>query len=269
SEAGAPTVREHTWGYHYAAVTAASLDGADQITLENYKRSGDVGPALADLERQLRERFTGELAGAIATIEANFRGDSDAGRKARMGAILHFLQNGRQAAAAEAKALGDTLMSESLGQMWFFHMIGSQAGQSFHEQAAASGYFMNPLTVAVQSASRVGGRRFYFTRGATTLRTGYTAIPADLLRDIRADLADPQRRLRITGYASPRGFKSTNLTLAGGRANTLRDLLVAQGIPNARIRVVNGGETTAFSNLQPGGIPPKDANSCAVLATES
>ena len=50
-------------------------------------------------------------------------------------------------------------------------------------------------------------------------------------------------RIRVTGYADPRGTKPYNQKLASDRADSVKQALVAQGVAADRIETVGGGET--------------------------
>ena len=55
----------------------------------------------------------------------------------------------------------------------------------------------------------------------------------------------PEVQVRIDGYADPRGDEAYNLDLSTRRAEHVRDLLTANGVPEERIRVVGHGERAA------------------------
>ncbi|MCX6553337.1 MAG: OmpA family protein [Acidobacteria bacterium] len=60
----------------------------------------------------------------------------------------------------------------------------------------------------------------------------------------------PSVKVRVEGCADPRGTNEYNLTLGRHRAETVRDFLVAQGIPADRIEVVQVGEENLVCTVQ-------------------
>jgi outer membrane protein OmpA-like peptidoglycan-associated protein len=58
----------------------------------------------------------------------------------------------------------------------------------------------------------------------------------------------PQRRIHIEGYADSTGPEAYNLALSQRRADTVRDFLVANGIPPQRITARGYGEATSVAS---------------------
>lgn len=68
----------------------------------------------------------------------------------------------------------------------------------------------------------------------------------DRLRALAASLAaNPDIRVRLDGFADERGDAEYNQALSGKRADHVRDLLVANGVPGDRIAVNAHGESPA------------------------
>lgn len=68
------------------------------------------------------------------------------------------------------------------------------------------------------------------------------------LRALAASLAaNPDIRIRLDGFADERGNAEYNQALSGKRADHVRDLLVANGVPGDRITVNAHGESPASS----------------------
>ena len=133
--------QEFTWGYHYAAVVADSSDHREQILMENYARVSDVREGKTRLLNKLREQFADELAGLVSAGNEN----------QQIGEILHWLVFKLQAVGREADDAYMAMFRElgPLKSMWYFRMVGSHKGQSFHELMQRSGYFANPMTLVV------------------------------------------------------------------------------------------------------------------------
>jgi hypothetical protein len=134
-----PTVREKTWGYHYAGVAAKSLDGKDSVTLENYNRRDDIIAKGPEIKEALLAKFRTRLGNNYNQINQtdasqlfNTFSDSE-------GVVKEFMD--------EYKKI---LNSAEPNKAWYFAMYGSLKDQSFHEKQAASGFFSNPLTIRVR-----------------------------------------------------------------------------------------------------------------------
>ncbi|MEI2421572.1 hypothetical protein V6O07_14955, partial [Arthrospira platensis SPKY2] len=61
----APT-NQFVWGYHFSAVVAQSLQGDDQIAMENYNRfTSELKDARTELLEELKKKFAVEISGQI------------------------------------------------------------------------------------------------------------------------------------------------------------------------------------------------------------
>jgi peptidoglycan-associated lipoprotein len=71
-------------------------------------------------------------------------------------------------------------------------------------------------------------------------------LSADATRVLQAQAVwlkgSPTAVLTVEGHSDERGTREYNLALGDRRANAVRDYLVAQGIPSARIRTVSYGK---------------------------
>lgn len=64
--------------------------------------------------------------------------------------------------------------------------------------------------------------------------------------------ANPSVRITVEGHCDERGTREYNLALGERRASAARDYLVAQGIDNARIKIISyGKERPAFIGSNP------------------
>lgn len=235
-----PTKRESVWGYHFAAVAAQSLDGADQITLENYNRTVEMNEKLATLEKQMEQRYRNQYGrAALALLKQQMTTDTGSATE-RIGMIQATLLKGAKATKMESQnAIRNVL--ENAGKMWYFRMVGSRNGQSFHELMAQSGYFANPMTMVVEApieAARTDG--LLATDSAdlagTESNTFRGAVPK-MIADLRRR---PARRMTITGYMTA-DESGRDATLSLQRAQHARQLLVANGVPAGQIDAVDGG----------------------------
>jgi outer membrane protein OmpA-like peptidoglycan-associated protein len=91
-------------------------------------------------------------------------------------------------------------------------------------------------------------------QGDVLFRTGSAEITADIAHQIQvlaqAVTKSPELKIRVDGYADPRGTIDTNLKLSQERANAVRDLLLASGVGEEALEVNAYGksQSTAEDN---------------------
>ncbi len=91
-------------------------------------------------------------------------------------------------------------------------------------------------------------------QGDVLFRTGSAEITADLAHQIQvlaqAVTKSPELKIRVDGYADPRGTIDTNMKLSQDRANAVRDLLLASGVGEDALEVNAYGksQSTAEDN---------------------
>jgi outer membrane protein OmpA-like peptidoglycan-associated protein len=78
-------------------------------------------------------------------------------------------------------------------------------------------------------------------QGDVLFRTGSAEITPDIAHQIQvlaqAVAKSPELKIRVDGYADPRGTVDTNLKLSQDRANAVRDLLLASGVDEQVLEV--------------------------------
>ena len=78
-------------------------------------------------------------------------------------------------------------------------------------------------------------------QGDVLFRTGSAEITPDLAHQIQvlaqAVSKSPELKIRVDGYADPRGTIETNMKLSQDRANAVRDLLLASGVNDEALEV--------------------------------
>src|SRR3984893_13439636 len=91
-------------------------------------------------------------------------------------------------------------------------------------------------------------------QGDVLFRTGSAEITPDIAHQIQvlaqAVAKSPELKIRVDGYADPRGTVDTHLKLSQDRANAVRDLLLASGV-NEQVLEVNAygkSQSTAEDN---------------------
>jgi outer membrane protein OmpA-like peptidoglycan-associated protein len=91
-------------------------------------------------------------------------------------------------------------------------------------------------------------------QGDVLFRTGSAEITADIAHQIQvlaqAVTKSPELKIRVDGYADPRGTIDTNMKLSQDRANAVRDLLLASGVGEEALEVNAYGksQSTAEDN---------------------
>jgi outer membrane protein OmpA-like peptidoglycan-associated protein len=89
-------------------------------------------------------------------------------------------------------------------------------------------------------------------QGDVLFRTGSAEINSDVVRQIQglaqAMTKSPELKIRIDGYADPRGGVAANLKLSEERANAVRDLLLASGVSVEALEVNAYGKSMSVSD---------------------
>ena len=137
---GRPTQRGNVWGYHFAGVVAQSSDGKDRIALENYSRAADLERVSGDIRDAVLNKYRAQLGNLYNQLQG-------ADRLTIVDVLSRAQQPITQKALDEYRQIRATSAPE---RRWFFQIYGTKAGQTFHEKQAASGEFVNPLTVRTQ-----------------------------------------------------------------------------------------------------------------------
>jgi outer membrane protein OmpA-like peptidoglycan-associated protein len=94
---------------------------------------------------------------------------------------------------------------------------------------------------AVQTAKEDASAVLDGLQGDVLFRTGSAEINADIAHQIQvlaqAVSKSPELKIRVDGYADPRGSNDTNMKLSQDRANAVRDLLLASGLSDEALEV--------------------------------
>jgi outer membrane protein OmpA-like peptidoglycan-associated protein len=107
---------------------------------------------------------------------------------------------------------------------------------------------------AVQTAKEDASAVLDGLQGDVLFRTGSAEINADIAHQIQvlaqAVSKSPELKIRVDGYADPRGSVDTNMKLSQDRANAVRDLLLASGLSDEALEVNAYGksQSTAEDN---------------------
>jgi OOP family OmpA-OmpF porin len=110
-------------------------------------------------------------------------------------------------------------------------------------QAACVGtpYSLGPAPVAVQERRYALASDVLFDFGSATLRYGAAAALSEILAQIRQ--VYPYPAIKVEGHTDSIGSPQANLALSQRRAESVRQWLLANGIPPAGITTEGFGET--------------------------
>ena len=88
-------------------------------------------------------------------------------------------------------------------------------------------------------------------QGDVLFRTGSAEIPPEMAHEIQvlagAVAKSPALKVRVDGYADPRGTVDTNLKLSEARANAVRDLFLAAGVDDEALEVNAYGKSQSVA----------------------
>jgi outer membrane protein OmpA-like peptidoglycan-associated protein len=88
-------------------------------------------------------------------------------------------------------------------------------------------------------------------QGDVLFRTGSADIAPEMTQGIRvlaeAVAKSPELKVRVDGYADPRGAVDTNLKLSEARANAVRDLFLAAGVDEAALEINAYGKSQSVA----------------------
>ena len=114
---------------------------------------------------------------------------------------------------------------------------------------------LGELTQAVQSAQSAkenAGEVLDGLQGDVLFRTGSAEITPEIAHQVQvlaqAVAKSPALKVRLDGYADPRGTVDTNLKLSEARANAVRDLFLAAGISEQALEVNAYGKSQSVAS---------------------
>ncbi len=103
----------------------------------------------------------------------------------------------------------------------------------------------------VQSSKQDASEVLDGLQGDVLFRTGSAEITPDIAHQIQvlaqAVAKSPELKVRVDGYADPRGSADTNLKLSEDRANAVRDLFLAAGIGDEVLEVNAYGKSQSVA----------------------
>jgi len=152
-------------------------------------------------------------------------------------AVAFFITACETASQSTTDSAGDSSASTSSSTASTSSNSGSSSGSSSSSGSAASGSGGSEDTAAQKLAAI--GNTVYF---------GYDSAKLDgnaqgtLFRQAAFLNANPSLTITIEGHCDERGTREYNLALGERRAAAARDYLLAQGVDQARIRVISYGK---------------------------
>jgi outer membrane protein OmpA-like peptidoglycan-associated protein len=103
----------------------------------------------------------------------------------------------------------------------------------------------------VQTAKADASETLDGLQGDVLFRTGSAEITPDIAHQIQvlaqAVAKSPELKIRVDGYADPRGALDANMKLSQDRANAVRDLLLASGVNEEVLEVNAYGKTQSIA----------------------
>ena len=161
-----------------------------------------------------------------------------------------------QASAAEAKvallesdkeklATANTSLAGEKGELADTNRVLTARLEELSQNVEAARAAQNE-TDAEQAAKVLDG-----LKGDVLFRTGSAQIAPDMSQAIRA-LAEavaksPALKVKLDGYADPRGSAQTNLELSQARADAVRDVFLAAGVDDAALEVSAYGKSQSVA----------------------
>lgn len=132
-------------------------------------------------------------------------------------------------------------------------LLAEQASLTASNQALSSQ--LSDIAKKVETAQRVNedaSQVLDGLQGDVLFRTGSAEITPDLAHQIQviaqAVSKSPELKIRVDGYADPRGTDDLNMKLSQDRANAVRDLLVAAGVNTDALEVNAYGKTQSVAS---------------------
>ncbi len=132
-------------------------------------------------------------------------------------------------------------------------LLAEQASLTASNQALSSQ--LSDIAKKVETAQRVNedaSQVLDGLQGDVLFRTGSAEVTPDLAHQIQviaqAVSKSPELKVRVDGYADPRGSDEINMKLSQDRANAVRDLLLAAGVNSDSLEVNAYGKTQSVAS---------------------
>jgi outer membrane protein OmpA-like peptidoglycan-associated protein len=166
-----------------------------------------------------------------------------------LGNRVHRASEARKAEAQVARLESDT---QSL-QAEKSTLIAQQTNLlAVNQSLAAKLDDMSHKAETVRSTPDDGSEVLDGLQGDVLFRTGSAEITPDIAHQIQviaqAVAKSPSLKVRVDGYADPRGSNEINMKLSQNRANAVRDMLLAAGVDESVLEVNAYGKTQSVAS---------------------
>jgi sortase system peptidoglycan-associated protein len=166
-----------------------------------------------------------------------------------LGNRVHRSGEATQAEAQVAKLEQDTLTLQAQNST----LLAQQTALTVSNQELAARLDeMSKKVETAQNANEDAAQVLDGLQGDVLFRTGSAEITPDLAHQIQAIAQavskSPELKIRVDGYADPRGTDEINMKLSQDRANAVRDLLVAAGVKMDALEVNAFGKTQSVAS---------------------
>jgi outer membrane protein OmpA-like peptidoglycan-associated protein len=235
-------------GSHEAAVAVSNGESEEFVMSTKYSRVvwtiGLMGISAAALADEPKPRPPQEPAGFItgAVIGGFAAGPIGAVVGAGLGTWLGNRVH-RASEAKKAEAQVALLEKDKAELQTEKSTLLSEKGRlaEVNESLSAKLGDLSQKVETVQSAKADASETLDGLQGDVLFRTGSAEITPDIAHQIQvlaqAVSKSPELKIRVDGYADPRGTIDTNLKLSQDRANAVRDLLLASGVDEEVLEV--------------------------------
>jgi sortase system peptidoglycan-associated protein len=132
-------------------------------------------------------------------------------------------------------------------------LLGKQAELSAsNQELSAKLDDMSKKVETAQNISEDASQTLDGLQGDVLFRTGSAEVSPDLAHQIQAIAQavskSPELKVRVDGYADPRGTDEGNMKLSQDRANAVRDLLLAAGVGTESLEVNAYGKSQSVAS---------------------
>jgi outer membrane protein OmpA-like peptidoglycan-associated protein len=244
--------------FHGATVVASMVDQRGVVMSAKYSRvmlaMGLMGMSAAALAGEPRQGNPQEPAGFVTgAVIGAFAGGPigavvGAGLGTWLGNRVHRASDAKKAEAQAAMLQTDNtaLQTEKTALLDEKSQL-LQSNQTLTAQLSD----VSKQVEAVQSAKADASEVLDGLEGDVLFRTGSAEISPQIAHQVQvlaeAVAKSPALKIRVDGYADPRGTADDNMKLSQDRANAVRDLLLAAGLDQDVLEVNAYGKTQSVA----------------------
>ena len=172
-----------------------------------------------------------------------------------LGNRVHRASDAKKAEVQVALLAGDKtqLQTENSALLTEKNQLASEKNQLAETNQTLSAKLedLSQKVETVQTAKADASETLDGLQGDVLFRTGSAEITPDIAHQIQvlaqAVAKSPELKVRVDGYADPRGTIDTNMKLSQDRANAVRDLLLASGVNEEALEVNAYGKSQSVA----------------------